>query len=529
MLPDTPAVLQRKELSAAIQRRKEAMLDRFIPGGIPSKVPTIQRKSSTLLPLPVQNKMEATMGADFSNVNIHPNSQQAQEVGALAYTQGNDVHFAPGQFDPDSQKGQSLIGHELAHVVQQQQSRVQATTQAKGLPVNDDPALENEADTLGDKAAQMKEDEGASILDKEEEGAAQMKVAQMQGDGAILDKEEEGAAQMKSGGLGKVAQLKIQEKGMKVTGGEFEIDMEDKQIPPEVSAGERGTIKFNPNEKSPDTKDIRLIQIVKTNDMTQVPIKDYDWTGSGEDDRMKVQTSAVDTDYLTIEGDTLTSISKKKTGGQVSPAELFAVNSGVLGAFDPVAKIPKGSKITIPKIKGGYFVDHEAASATAAPRTAKGDAEVPVNYRSYWPNAANSQDGHKKGKDIAEASLWDFPGGGATFDITFDFETVARSYDKGFDYGTLHWGFHLNKGKIEGEYHFVANRSSPTFKSAIKEFNEHYENHHMVVQGDTLWELAELYYGDPTKWTKIQKANGLKDTIIVKGQLLIIPDVTNTK
>ncbi len=184
VLPDTAAVMQRKELSAAIQRRKEAMLDRFIPGGIPSQVPTIQRKSASLLPLPVQNKMEATMGADFSNVNIHPNSQQAQEVGALAYTQGNDVHFAPGQFDPNSQKGQSLIGHELAHVVQQRQGRVQATTQAKGLPVNDDPALEKEADVIGEKAAQMKEEgegnaENPTILDEEEKGSAQMKVAQL--------------------------------------------------------------------------------------------------------------------------------------------------------------------------------------------------------------------------------------------------------------------------------------------------------------------------------------------------------------
>ncbi len=179
VLPDTPAVVQRKELSAAIQRRKEAMLDRFIPGGIQSQVPTIQRKSSSLLPEPVQNKMEATMGADFSNVNIHPNSQQAQEVGALAYTQGNDVHFAPGQFDPNSHKGQSLIGHELAHVVQQRQGRVQATTQAKGLPVNDDQGLEKEADVIGEKAAmaanvsapaQKKEADGGVIGQKQTAG-----------------------------------------------------------------------------------------------------------------------------------------------------------------------------------------------------------------------------------------------------------------------------------------------------------------------------------------------------------------------
>jgi hypothetical protein len=75
-------------------------------------------------------------------------------MGALAYTQGNDVHFAPGQYNPESSKGQELIGHELTHVVQQRQGRVKPTKeQGKGLSVNDNPSLENEADTKGKKAA----------------------------------------------------------------------------------------------------------------------------------------------------------------------------------------------------------------------------------------------------------------------------------------------------------------------------------------------------------------------------------------
>ncbi|MFD2331968.1 DUF4157 domain-containing protein [Cohnella sp. GCM10020058] len=106
------------------------------------------------LPLDVQAKMEKVMGADFSNVNVHANSSQASSVGALAYAQGNDIHFAPGQYNPDSQSGQKIIGHELAHVVQQRQGRVLPTAQLKsGMRLNDDPALEKEADVLGEKAA----------------------------------------------------------------------------------------------------------------------------------------------------------------------------------------------------------------------------------------------------------------------------------------------------------------------------------------------------------------------------------------
>ncbi len=113
----------------------------------------IQAKSaSNKMPEDIQAKMEHTMGADFSNVNIHEGSK-ASDVGALAYAQGNDIHFAQGQYNPASQDGQKLLGHELTHVVQQREGRVKPTTQFKGQSINDDPALEQEADNMGAKAA----------------------------------------------------------------------------------------------------------------------------------------------------------------------------------------------------------------------------------------------------------------------------------------------------------------------------------------------------------------------------------------
>jgi hypothetical protein len=45
--------------------------------------------------------MENPFGTDFSDVSIHENSDQATQIGALAYTQGSNVHFAPGQFEPE--------------------------------------------------------------------------------------------------------------------------------------------------------------------------------------------------------------------------------------------------------------------------------------------------------------------------------------------------------------------------------------------------------------------------------------------
>src|SRR5436190_585978 len=75
------------------------------------------------LPQKVRQKMERAFGQDFSDVCIHE-GLQAPAIGALAYTKGADIHFTPGTYEPGSTSGQSLIGHELAHVVQQRAGRV---------------------------------------------------------------------------------------------------------------------------------------------------------------------------------------------------------------------------------------------------------------------------------------------------------------------------------------------------------------------------------------------------------------------
>lgn len=70
------------------------------------------------LPKPLRHRLEAELGADLSRVRVHE-GHQATHVGAVVYTKGNDLHFAPGAYDPTSSSCQEIIGHELAHVVQQ--------------------------------------------------------------------------------------------------------------------------------------------------------------------------------------------------------------------------------------------------------------------------------------------------------------------------------------------------------------------------------------------------------------------------
>ncbi|MCF6404963.1 DUF4157 domain-containing protein [Chitinophaga filiformis] len=81
-----------------------------------------QRGDGALLPRDVRNEMSESIGADFSNVRIHTGEKAAalsDEIGAQAFTHGNDVYFNSGKYDTDSSAGKHLLAHELTHVVQQ--------------------------------------------------------------------------------------------------------------------------------------------------------------------------------------------------------------------------------------------------------------------------------------------------------------------------------------------------------------------------------------------------------------------------
>jgi hypothetical protein len=80
------------------------------------------RGSGQSLDPSLQTKMGEAMGADFSSVKVHTDSQSDQlnqSIQAKAFTTGQDVFFRQGAYDPSSQSGQELIAHELTHVVQQ--------------------------------------------------------------------------------------------------------------------------------------------------------------------------------------------------------------------------------------------------------------------------------------------------------------------------------------------------------------------------------------------------------------------------
>ena len=105
----------------------------------------LQRKeNNTGMPDRLKSGIENLSGLGMDHVRVHYNSPKPSSVQAHAYTQGSDIHVAPGQ--------NKHLPHEAWHVVQQMQGRVQPTTSVNGMAVNDNAGLEKEADVMGTKA-----------------------------------------------------------------------------------------------------------------------------------------------------------------------------------------------------------------------------------------------------------------------------------------------------------------------------------------------------------------------------------------
>jgi Domain of unknown function (DUF4157) len=69
--------------------------------------------------------MERRFGQDFGHVRVHTDeraSATAAAVNARAFTVGDEVTFAAGEYSPRSPDGRRLLAHELTHVVQQRQA-----------------------------------------------------------------------------------------------------------------------------------------------------------------------------------------------------------------------------------------------------------------------------------------------------------------------------------------------------------------------------------------------------------------------
>lgn len=110
----------------------------------PAPIQTKPVENRTGLPDPLKAGIESLSGLSLDDVKVHYGSEKPAQLQAQAYTQGTQIHVAPGK--------EEHLAHEAWHVVQQKQGRVKPTMQMKQAQINDDPGLEKEADVMGSRA-----------------------------------------------------------------------------------------------------------------------------------------------------------------------------------------------------------------------------------------------------------------------------------------------------------------------------------------------------------------------------------------
>ncbi len=349
----------------------------------------------------VRQQLERQTPHNFGNVRVYqgPSSERAAtSLGARAFTFGNAIHLGAEAGNLPLPEKQNLLIHEAVHTIQQGGANAN---------LNATPTVSHPGDAAETEAAQIV--------------------------GAISAREAAGHAPA----LALRNRMRAKETGMSINqrvaphvqrdlkgkhtvrDGTFNLDLKTESHAG-AKSGMSGTIKFKASGTAPDSGNIRLLQIVRLEDLSTG--KEYVWSG-GEANRNKVMTTAD-----TSEG-----------------------------------------------ITGGYFVDLLHAGRT--PRSSKTDPAVSPYYIDDYGSGGGNQDGSKAGKTIQEASLWDYPGWSAN--SRFTFETAAKAADTGYIYATLTWGFTISdasKGTVDHEHAAPHRGPSATFKAAVKAFNEFYKN-----------------------------------------------------
>lgn len=89
------------------------------------------------LPIATLERMEQAYGQHFGDVEIHADSAEVP-AGQQAFTRGRHIYFEHGAFEPESDHGEHVIAHELAHVAQQSQPASEMQRPASRAALEDD-------------------------------------------------------------------------------------------------------------------------------------------------------------------------------------------------------------------------------------------------------------------------------------------------------------------------------------------------------------------------------------------------------
>lgn len=108
-----------------------------------------ERSQGHSLDSSIQTQMSQSIGTDFSHVDVHTSEEAHdlnRQLNSKAFTTGKDIFFREGEYQPHTSSGQSLLAHELTHVVQQSSGQVPTSSSMKVNPSDD--AFEKQADAI---------------------------------------------------------------------------------------------------------------------------------------------------------------------------------------------------------------------------------------------------------------------------------------------------------------------------------------------------------------------------------------------
>ncbi len=110
--------LQSKEEEETIQQKSK---NNSSTSTLKSKIKSSKGKGNTMDPKTLQ-LMESQFGTSFKHIKIHTDAKAeelCEELGAQAFTNGSDIFFNKGKYNPNSNAGKHLLAHELTHTIQQ--------------------------------------------------------------------------------------------------------------------------------------------------------------------------------------------------------------------------------------------------------------------------------------------------------------------------------------------------------------------------------------------------------------------------
>jgi outer membrane protein OmpA-like peptidoglycan-associated protein len=224
---------------------------------------------------------------------------------------------------------------------------------------------------------------------------------------------------------------------MPVTLGVFDINMITQAGGGGALPGMRGTISFDPDPDGPYSSEIGLIQAINITDVAGA--------------------------------------TNPASGMPVDWRNVTDINTGVPGT--EAGRMEMMTPGTPGGAPAGWYID---SLPSATPR----GNNIGPNYIEHFGRV--TQFGWLRSPtDVGPATLFDFPS--FSFDVNFDFETVAKGTDNQVVYGSLFWGFNIRSGAVVGssEYAMAVDNASPVFEEALERFRGYYVHEPILLYFDT--------------------------------------------